>query len=218
MKRIARKLQNTLFFSKRDADLPQRVKSEFIDSGIATIPCNVSSYDDIVSRYSVKGYETLNPEFTDYVEGAAAFIPAEYPIVLEISGKAFSDEEQESIRNTIREDFLYGLGGIQAENKKQMLVSLFMMAGMLISGFLVFYKKGIPAVSLEFIYIFFWFFADIFVSYVILENPENIRRRTRAGRLASMTVVFSEEHDDSALTEEDVRYVYDDMYSKGRKK
>ena len=98
------KIKNRRLFLKRDAKLDERLKKDVIDHGIATIPCRVTGMDDVISHYSVKGYETLSSEFSEYIESSASFIPGDYPIVLEISGYNFSEEEQKMIRNTIHED------------------------------------------------------------------------------------------------------------------
>ena len=50
-------------FESRKGHLDYRVKRDYIRNGIATIPCRVTDYSDVISTYSVKGYETLNPEF-----------------------------------------------------------------------------------------------------------------------------------------------------------
>ena len=211
MDAVKQKLKNRRFFLKRDAKLEKRLKEDYIDNGIATLPCKVAGMDDIISRFSVLGYETLSPEFSDYIEASAAFIPAEYPIVLEISGCRFSEEEQAIIRRTIREDYTYELGAVQLENRKQLIVALLMLVGMLVTGFLTFGMLGIADTVIEIIYIFFWFFADLTVCYFCLDGFENRKKRLLAGRLADMTVYFSEEYDDSAVTDEDARSVYDEL-------
>ena len=58
----------------------------YIENGLAFISCKVKSINDIVDRYSVDGYEWLDESFARYIESNAAYIPTEYPIVLEIIG------------------------------------------------------------------------------------------------------------------------------------
>ena len=211
MDTISQKLKNRRLFLKRDAKLSRRLKEDFIDNGIATVPCRVSGIDDVISRFSVPGYETLSPEFSEYIESSAVFIPAEYPIVLEISGCSFSEEEQAIIRRTIHEDYTYELGAVQRENRRQLIVALLMLLGMLVTGFLAFGVQGITETAIEIIYIFFWFFADLTACYFCFDGFENRKKRLLAGRLADMTVYFSEEYDDSAVTDEDAQSVYDEL-------
>lgn len=211
METVKQKIKNRRLFLKRDARLSQRLKNDYIDNGIATLPCHVSGIDDIISPYSVKNYESLSPEFSDYIETTAEFIPPDYPIVLEISGCRFSQEEQKIISETIQEDYLYALGAVQYENRRQFLVALVMLVGMFLTGFLVFFAGGLTDTAVEIIYIFFWFFADLVACYFCLDGFENRKKRLLAGRLADMTVYFSEEYDDSEVTDEDAQAVYGEL-------
>ena len=211
MDTIKQKLKNRRLFLKRDAKLDKRLKEDYLDNGIATLPCKVTGMDDMISHFSVPGYETLSPEFSDFIEASAEFIPPEYPIVLEISGCRFSEEDQAIIRRTIQEDFAYELGAVQRENRKQLIIALLMLAGMLVTGFLAFGAQGITDTAIEIIYIFFWFFADLAACYFCLDGFENRKKRLLAGRLADMTVYFSVEYDDSAVTDEDAQFVYEEL-------
>ena len=211
MDTIRQKLKNRRLFLKRDAKLTKRLKEDYIDNGIATLPCRVAGMDDMISRFSVPGYETLSSEFSEYIEASAEPIPAEYPIVLEISGCRFSEEEQEIIRRTIHEDYTYELGVVQRENRRQLFIALMMLAGMLVTGFLTFGIEGLADTAGEIIYIFFWFFADLTACYFCLDRFENRKKRLLAGRLADMTVYFSEEYDDSEVTDEEAQMVYKEL-------
>ena len=51
----------------------------------------------MISGYSVKGFETLNPDFIDYVKQTAEVTPDRYPIVLNIIGNCLSQEEKETV-------------------------------------------------------------------------------------------------------------------------
>ena len=56
----------------RKGHLDDRVRRDYIRNGIATIPCQISSYSDLISPYGVKGhFETLNPDLIDYLKEAA---------------------------------------------------------------------------------------------------------------------------------------------------
>ena len=211
MDSLRQRLKNRRLFLMRDAKLEKRLKADYIENGIASLPCKVGGMEDMISHYSVPGFETLSPEFADYIESSAEFIPPEYPIVLEISGCRFSEEQQEIIRRTIHEDYTYDLGAVQRENRRQLIIALLMLVGMIVTGFLAFGTEGIGETAVEIIYIFFWFFADLVACYFCLDGFENRKKRLLAGRLADMTVYFSEKYDDSAVTDEDARSVYAEM-------
>ena len=57
MDTIKQKLKNRRLFLKRDAKLDKRLREDYIDNGIATLPCKVSGMDEIISHFSVPGYE-----------------------------------------------------------------------------------------------------------------------------------------------------------------
>ena len=86
-----------------------------------------------------------------------------------------------------------------------------MLVGMIVTGFLTFGIQGIANTAMEVLYIFFWFFADLTACYFCLDGFENRKKRLLAGRLADMTVYFSVEYDDSAVTDEDAQMVYEEL-------
>ena len=67
-------------FESRKGHLDYRLKRDYVRNGIATIPCRVSDYSDVISAYSVKGCETLNPEFDAYLKSTAELMPPECPL------------------------------------------------------------------------------------------------------------------------------------------
>ena len=54
-------------FESRKGHLDYRLKRDYVKNGIATIPCRITDYSDVISAYSVKGCETLNPDFDEYL-------------------------------------------------------------------------------------------------------------------------------------------------------
>ncbi|MBR2546489.1 MAG: hypothetical protein IKE93_10040, partial [Erysipelotrichaceae bacterium] len=87
--------KNKKSFRKMKIDYYRYVKDFYLEDGLAYISCNVNDYNDIINPYSVEGYEWLNESFARFVESNAEYIPVEYPIVLEICGKNFSDQQKE---------------------------------------------------------------------------------------------------------------------------
>ena len=94
-------------FESRRAHLDKRLKKDYIRNGVAVIPCRVTAYEDVISSYSVKGCETLNPDFTEYLKCTAEVTPDEYPLVLNIIGDTLSGEEKATIDRIVRDD-LFG--------------------------------------------------------------------------------------------------------------
>ncbi len=174
--------------------LNRRLQRDVMENGIAYIPCKVESIDDIISRFSVKGCESLDSEFLDYVTDFIDFIPADYPVVLEITGPQFSPEEKKIISETVTGDMDYLLGRTEENHLVKRRRFWFMIAGTLISGgILSIAKKTLPSVPAEFFYVLFWLFADALVRYLFIEKMDYKDERIRIGRLASMNVEFIEE-------------------------
>ena len=46
-------------FESRKGHLDYRLKRDYVKNGIATIPCRITDYSDVISAYSVKGREKL---------------------------------------------------------------------------------------------------------------------------------------------------------------
>ena len=207
------KIRNLLFFRKRQVDLKEKVRSGYIQNGVGIIPCRVNHYRDIVNEYSTKGYESLNPCFSEYIRETIYFIPPEYPVVVKIVGGDFSEHQKEVIRATIKDDFLYELGETQIENRRQWIVAILTGAGMIILGVILAQLSGLSAMPIEFIYIIFWFFADIFVSYIFFDGFENRKRRILAGRLASVGVSFAKNNKEGGtVTKREAVKVYKEVF------
>ena len=74
----------TRLFDRNKSHLDSRIKRDYVKNGIATIFCQISDYHDVITAYSVKNHETVNLDFIEYIRGAAAVIPEECPLVLNI--------------------------------------------------------------------------------------------------------------------------------------
>ena len=108
----------TELFESRKAHLDHRVKQDYIRNGIATIPCQISDYSDVIHSYSVQGCESLNPEFVEYVRSTTELMPPECPLILNIIWDCMSEEEKEIIEKTIQDDFAYDLGVVEKEESR----------------------------------------------------------------------------------------------------
>lgn len=181
------------YYSK-ESHLSSRLQKEVMRDGTAYIPCRVEGIDDIISKFSVEGCESLDAEFADYLLGFADYIPKGCPIVLEVHGASFTEEEKALIVDVVTSEMDYLLGKAEEESKRHKKVFWAMATGTVGSGIvLAAIKNFIDDVPLEFFYVIFWLFADELVRYLFVENYDNRDERIRAGRLASMTVEFVNE-------------------------
>lgn len=204
--------KNLRLYKSKRSDSAKRAESEFIDHGIATIPCNVSGMDDIISHYSVPGCETLNGEFVDYLKSIVALIPDQYPIVLNFVGKKFTEQEQENIRNTIEYDLAYDLGFAEKESRHTLKMMLFFIVGTVLTCFMIASFDWWPSFSMSLLEIFYWFFAYTFVEYVFIEGRDIRKQRIRSARLACIKVVFSEKYDGRDYSEEEAKKILDGLH------
>ena len=184
-------------FLNKKTLLEHRLNNEVLEDGIAYIPCHVQNMEDIISKFSIRDCPSLDSEFSDYIVNFIECIPIKYPIVLEIYGAKFSEEEKQIIVDTIAADGDYELGRIIQENKHHRLVFVEMVIGTVISGILLaLIGKYLEEIPQEFFYVLFWLFADAFVRYIFIERGDYRDQRIGAGRIASMKVEFIEDEDE----------------------
>ena len=195
-------------FELRKAHLDYRINRDYVRNGIATIPCRISGYNDIISPFSVTGCESLTPDFFDYLTASADVTPAECPLVLNIIGGSLSAEEKESIEKIVRDDLAYELGIVEKEEKRHTRTFILMFAGMLISGLLLWLTESMESPPRELLYILFWFMGESICDYIFLTGYELRKKRRLSGRLASIKVVFSDSYTAPNYTDKDVDQLY----------
>jgi len=178
-------------FLYKKSYIDHRLQNDVMKDGVAYIPCKVANMDDIISRFSVKGCESLDSEFEAFVIGYTEFIPSEYPVVLKIIGPEFTPAEKKIISETVASDMDYLLGKTEETRRTRKRRFLGMVIGTIVTGVILgFAKRLIEDVPLEFFFVLFWLFADALVRYLFLEKLDFKEERIRAGRLASLKVEF----------------------------
>ena len=209
---IMRKHNNFIrLFESRKSHIDSRIRRDYIENGIATVNCCISSYNDVISTYSVKGQESLNFDFIDYLEDAAEPIPDEYPLVLNIIGNCLSDDEKRSIKEIIRDDFSYKLGNVEREQKHEFKVFTFMLVGSIISGILLAMTDFLEEVPREIFVVLFWFFGDRMFESLFITGRELRNEKRLAGRLASIKVIFSDTYEKRHYTEDEINKLYAEL-------
>ena len=208
--------KNYQVYDKKRSHLEKRLESEFLDHGIVTIPCKVDGIDDILSPYSVEGYESLSGEFVEYINSIVDVVPDYFPIVLSIVGHKFSPDKQKIIRNIIEDDFAYALGAVEKENKHHLLTFLCMAAGLAIVSAMLAIFEWWGQLPMEFLFVFFWFFADVFIGYLLLDGRQLRKQRLKAARLACIKVTFSEKYDERDYSESEAKEFFDTLYRESK--
>lgn len=198
-------------FESRKGNLDHRLKQDYVRNGIVTLPCQISDYNDVISTYSVKGYEELNTEFSDYIKTAAEYAPPECPLVLNIIGDCLSQDEKKTITETIQETFAYELGAVEKEENRHTKVFILMMVGLILTVILLYLTRTLDDEPRELIFIMFYFTGETLCDYILLTGHDLRRDRRMAGRLASIKVVFSDKYEEPNYTESDIDKLYSEI-------
>lgn len=198
-------------FELRRGHLDYRIKRDYVKNGIATIPCRITNYSDVINTYSVMDYETLNTEFFDYVTTTAEVTPPDCPLVLNIIGDCLTQNEKDTIEEVIRDDFAYDLGMVEKEEKRHKRFFIVMFIGLFITGVILRLTEALAELPRELIFILFWFMGETLCDYIFLTGYELRRERRLAGRLASIKVVFSESYEKPDYTDSDYNKLYSEI-------
>jgi hypothetical protein len=180
-------------FQKARFDFAKYVREFYVENGKAYISVKVDSIHDIISEYSIKGSEWLNRDFVVYVEENTYYIPVIYPIIIDIYGCNFTEEQQKMITEVIKDYFGLKLGDkileLKQNRKKAMMLLLFGITTLIISLLLSSFDD--TSMLFQVIVIVSWFAIWEFVSYVWFEREQMNRDKLEAGQLASMEVKFN---------------------------
>ncbi|MBQ7269610.1 MAG: hypothetical protein IJS62_07160 [Bacteroidales bacterium] len=198
-------------FESRKGQMDELLHRDFINNGIATFPCKISSFYDIVNPLSIQRYETPNPDFTGYLESGAEVLPPDCPIVLNIIEDCLTEEERETIVAVIQEYYAYRLGMVEKEEKRHRKRFFIMIIGLVLSGFLLWFSQGLDDVPRELFFVLFWFMGDTICDYILLTGHDLRRDRRAAGQLASIKVTFSKSFDESDYTKEEVDKLHSEI-------
>ncbi len=198
-------------FDRKKSRIDSRIRRDYIENGIATVHCKISSYNDIINSYSVKDQESLNPDFVDYLQDTAEPIPDECPIVLNIIGNCLNDDEKKIIAESIRDEFLYKLGIFEKEQEREFKFFIFMLVGSIIAGILLALTDFLDEVPREIFIVLFWFFGDRMFEYLFITGYELRKEKRLAGRLASIKVIFSDTYEKIHYTEEEISKLYAEL-------
>lgn len=198
-------------FESRKGQLDYLLNRDFINNGIATFPCKITSYYDIINPLSIRRFETLNQDFADFLELGAGVVPTECPIVLNIVEDCLTEEERMIIEIAIREYFSYKLGVVEKEEKRHRRRFLIMSIGLVVSSLLLWLSEGLDEISRELFFIIFWFMGDTLCDYILLTGHDLRRDKKLAGRLASIKVIFSDSFKKPEYTKEEAEKIYSEI-------
>jgi len=203
--------KNKKSFQKMKVDYYRYVKDFYLEDGLAYISCNVNDYYDVIDPYSVDGYEWLNESFARFVESNAEYIPVEYPIVLEICGRDFTDEQKKTINETIHDYYELKLGDKQMDlqnNTRKILT--FLIIGMIVTAIMFIIQMRTPDNFVnEMIVILVWFFIWELCGMIFFDRNDLKEEKMAAAQLATITVKYKVRFIETALSEKEKEKIYE---------
>lgn len=185
-------IKNLKRFKSAKFNYAKFVKKYYIEKGEAYISAKVDSINDIVSKYSTKDYEWLNPEFAHYIEECAYYIPIEESITLEICGGNFTDEEKDLIKRVIKDYFGLKLGDkfLDLDDNAHKSFMLFVFGIVGLGVFMILERFKLISTLNELMLILIWFFIWEFADLAWLRRSEIHHSRIEAGQLSTAKIVF----------------------------
>ena len=186
-------IKNLKRFKSAKFNYAKFVKNYYIENGKAYISAKVNSIDDIISKYSTKDYEWINPEFAQYLEECANYIPIEESIIIEICDGNFTKHEHELIRRVIKDYFGLKLGekflDLQTNKYHSSVLLVFGILSLVI--FAILSKLSIITSTInELILILLWFFLWEFADMALINGLELHSQRIEAGQLSTAKITF----------------------------
>lgn len=189
-------IKNLEKFKSAKFNYAKFVKQYYIEKKEAYISAKVNSIDDIISKYSTKGYEWINPDFAHYIEESAYYIPIEESITIEICGGNFSDEEKELVKRVIKDYFGLKLGDKFLDLDENKHKSFILLAFGIISlgVFAILSKFSIITALNEVILLLFWFFLWEYADLAWLDRSDIQVERIEAGQLSTAKITFLDDN------------------------
>lgn len=192
--RNERTKKNLKKFKKVKFNYAKFVRKYYMEKGKAYISVKVDSIEDIISNYSVNGYEWINEKFVEYVEECAYYIPVEESIILEITGVDFNEQEKETIERVIKDYFGLQLGDkiidLEINKRRSKILLLFGVISLII--FLLLHKYADETILTELLAFGFWFFCWEYADLALIDRSDIKTEKIEAGQLASLKIEFLE--------------------------
>ena len=204
-------------YERKYFDLNKAVNKSYMSNGVGRLAAHVSNYNDIISRFSGKGYECLNHEFYSYLDRNLQYIPDNVPIVLDVYGCKFTDQQKETIVENIREHYQYKLGEVIQAEKANLLKNLvfLILTILFLIGYISTKSNTYISDSLNLAFIFF---GSAVVSFIATDLTGPRQRRLRAAQFANMYIVIDEKIDLNPITDKEKEILINYIKSSSIKK
>lgn len=172
------------------------VERNYMKGSKAVIPLELDSIDDLYMKHDYKKVQ-LSDEVCDYIEEIAYMIPINTDIVIEVHCPKCSEEEQEKIRRSIKNNFGMEIDDIDydisVQNKQSLILGIVGIIFLLLNIPL---DKLVPAYLVsEFFSVAWWVAVWNVIEIQTLEKSENRWKRLNYLQLydSKITFVFDKE-------------------------
>ena len=191
-------------FDNKKVDVDGLLKKIIVNDELGYIVANVENgLSDVISNYCVKEYEILNPYFKETVNRFASQIPDDKPLVLELTGYKFSEEEKARIQNAVWHDYEFDYTVENNEYKKYIQKTLFhFVLSVLFLAYL--YTGTHSEMWMQIFWIPLWVFLDTVFALFLSVIPTVKKNKRRLVQRQTMKLVFTEKFID-VLTDEDIK-------------
>lgn len=167
-----------------------------IDDDEAYIELKVDTFSSIVTEFSIPSRISLRQEFYDEIERKNAFIPFDFPLVLEIHSTGFNAEEKILVRKIIKNH--YSLACIEKEMELKSIKRksrFFMICGIVCFLLLFFmYNYGFAAYLKEIVSFIASFSLWEFAELLLFEQDDLKEEIVKYKHLAKIRVVYNKDN------------------------
>lgn len=167
-------------------------KKSILKEGYTHIVYSIESLEDVIHRFSPRGYELLTDEFMDNQERVRPEVKKDALVLTEITGVSLSEEEKQMIARTVRVHYGLKLAEVNQELKKCRLKIFWFVLSFIVSSALLFMTNNkTNEVVVQYAYLPFWFFGYRVLTYPIFEYYPLWKEKRWISRMVSMHLLFS---------------------------
>lgn len=197
-------------FDSKQIKIQELMKSVTVNNDTGYVTIHVNRVEDVLSTYSITGYEFLNGVFKSVLSKYIAYIPAHFPMVLEITGCEFTEAEKESIQNAIwheyEYDYLTEFKGIKHAAMRSVVGLGFALV------FLAYLIFGNPAsIVVDLVWIPLWTLLDPLISLFWYVIPNFRQMKRRLIQCQTMKILYTKEYKDIAPSQETLSKIHEDI-------
>lgn len=185
------------------------INQYLMSNGIAHFVCVVNNRDEVINHFSPKEYEILSDDFSSYIDQVSLNLPDNVPVLIEITGCEFNDDDKVAIRNAIwtRYELLASYKQKQRSNSKLRVIWFALILFIICICIVLLKDTSQNQIYLNLFFILFYFFGDFILRTPLLENKTINKDRIKYIQLSRARVYFSGNKPLSNLSDEQVKRI-----------